>query len=115
MNVHADLNFPWAHMSEDTFSKFSLKMFLGLAQALVMSTHIMFLWRNKKNIYLDTYRNNPKYWDRQAFANSVDPDQIWQNTASDQGYTICHTYSNVLEASRGSRMDYFKFYDMYGK
>ena len=22
------------------------------------------------------YRNNPKYWDRQAFANSVDPDQM---------------------------------------
>ena len=33
----------------------------------------------------DCNRNNPKYWDRQAFANSVDPDQLPQNVASDQG------------------------------
>ena len=25
------------------------------------------------------YRNNPKYWDRYAFANSEDPDQMPQN------------------------------------
>ena len=31
------------------------------------------------------YRNNPKYWDRQAFANSIDPDQTLQNVPSDQG------------------------------
>ena len=31
------------------------------------------------------YRNNPKYWDRQVLANSVDPDQMPQNAASDQG------------------------------
>ena len=27
--------------------------------------------------------NNPKYWDRKAFANSVDPDQMPQNEESD--------------------------------
>ena len=37
------------------------------------------------------YRNNPKYWDRQAFANSVDPDQMPQNAASDQGL-VCLSY-----------------------
>ena len=34
---------------------------------------------------LSTYHKNPKYWDRQACANSVDPDQMPQNAASDQG------------------------------
>ena len=29
--------------------------------------------------------NNPKYWARYVFANSVDPDQMLQNAASDQG------------------------------
>ena len=28
---------------------------------------------------------NPKYWGRQAFANSVDPDHMPQIVASDQG------------------------------
>ena len=27
----------------------------------------------------------PKYWNRQSWANSVDPDQTPQNAASDQG------------------------------
>ena len=31
------------------------------------------------------YHNIPKYWDRKAWANSVDPDQMPQNVASDQG------------------------------
>ena len=31
------------------------------------------------------YHNKPKYWDRQASANSVDPDHMPQNVASDQG------------------------------
>ena len=49
------------------------------------------------------------YWDRQAFANSVDPDQVPQNTASDQVYTVCHTCSNILDTSKGRRMGYFEF------
>ena len=39
----------------------------------------LFSEKNKK------YHNNPKYWDRYAFANSVDPDQMSQNAASDLG------------------------------
>ena len=31
-----------------------------------------------------SYHNNPEYWDRQAWANSVDPDQTPQNAPSDQ-------------------------------
>ena len=41
----------------------------------------MYFW-HLKNVY---YPNNPKYWDRQAFANSVDSDQKLQNMVSDQG------------------------------
>ena len=28
--------------------------------------------------------NNPKYWDRQAGANSIDPDQMPRNVAADK-------------------------------
>ena len=31
------------------------------------------------------YHNSPNYWDRQAWANSIVPDQMLQNAASDQG------------------------------
>ena len=31
------------------------------------------------------YCSNPKFWDRQTLANSVDLDQTPQNAASDQG------------------------------
>ena len=31
-----------------------------------------------------TYHNNPKYWDRQALANSMEPNQMLQNVVSDQ-------------------------------
>ena len=34
---------------------------------------------------MNELRKKPKYWDRQAWANSVDPDQMPQNVASDQG------------------------------
>ena len=40
---------------------------------------------------LGGYRNNPKNWDILAFANSVDPDKMPQNMASDQGLH-CLTY-----------------------
>ena len=43
------------------------------------------------------------------------PDQTPQNAASDQAYTVGHTYSNILDTPRGSRIDYFKFKDTYGK
>ena len=61
----------------------------------------MFSWRNKKN-------NNPKYCDRQAYANSVDPDQTPQNRASDQGLH-CLTSSTILDTSTGSKIDFFEF------
>ena len=37
-----------------------------------------FSWRNTKNINIAI-----EYWDRKAFANGIDPDQMPQNMASD--------------------------------
>ena len=34
------------------------------------------------------YHNNPKYWDRKAWANSVDPYQMLQNAASELGLHV---------------------------
>ena len=45
------------------------------------------------------YRNNPKYWDRQAWANNVDLDQMRQNAAFDQSLhclpVIQHYFSHI--------------------
>ena len=52
---------------------------------------ITYLWcLYKLYIYLSfnslsIYPNDPKYWDKQVWAYSVDPDQMLQNAASDQG------------------------------
>ena len=52
-----------------------------------------FSLRNKKFVFwvfllsgtFYKYRFYPKYWDGQGCANSLDPDQMQQNAASDQG------------------------------
>ena len=36
---------------------------------------------------------HPKYWDRQALANSVDPDQTPQTRRLIRFYTVCHSFS----------------------
>ena len=51
------------------------------------------------------YRNNPTYWDRQARANSVDPDQMLQKLASDQGLYSLPFVSNTLNTAIGSGFD----------
>ena len=49
----------------------------------------------------------PKYWDRQAPANSVDP---WSDAASDQGLHCFHSSSNILDTSTDCEMDLQTFY-----
>ena len=47
----------------------------------------------------DKHCNNCKYSDRQAWANGVDPDQMPQNVASDQGLhrlPLVQQYSNHI-------------------
>ena len=53
----------------------------------------------QENYHITDYRNNPKYLDRYAFANSVNTDQTLENEMSDQGLH-CYTYSNLLDISR---------------
>ena len=55
------------------------------------------------------YRNNPGYWDRQAFANSVDPDQTPQYAASDQGLHCLPYIQQYFKHIKRYRMDYWKF------
>ena len=56
--------------------------FLHYSYALKqISSHVA----QKRCICTYKYHNKPKYWNRQAQANSVDPDQMLHNAASDQG------------------------------
>ena len=50
-------------------------------------------------IYL-RYSNNPKFWDRKAFANSVDLDQTSQNMVSDQS-SLFAIHTRVVPVNRG--------------
>ena len=52
--------------------------------------------------------HKPKNWDRQACANSVDPDQMPQNVASDQDLLFCQSLSNIRDTGRGSRRESFR-------
>ena len=56
-----------------------------------------------------TYRNNPEYWDRQDWLNRVDPDQMPQNAASDQGLHCLPLIQQFLHTSTDSKLDLFKF------
>ena len=51
--------------------------FLVVKFSLYLNRHVFIMHLN--------YRNNHKLGDRQAWANSVDPDQIPHDAASDQG------------------------------
>ena len=57
----------------------------------------------------------PKYSDRQAIANSADPDQIQQYMASDQGLNYFPLIKQILDSQTGSKIDLFKFTDKHGK
>ena len=70
-----------------------------------MSILLLSVLKHVFNIFLRSlrkYHNNPRYWDRQAQANSVDPDQM----ASDQGLHCLQSSSNILDTSVGSKNDF---------
>ena len=49
---------------------------------------------------------NHKYLDKQVWANSVNPDQMPQNVASDQGLHCLPLVQQILDTSKGdSQMD----------
>ena len=55
------------------------------------------------------------YLDRQAWANTVDPDEMPQNVASHQGLHCLPLIQQLLDTTSGSKLYLFKFYNKYGK
>ena len=55
------------------------------------------------------------YWDRQAWSNSVDPDETPPNAESRQGLHWLPLIQQYLYTTLGSRLYFFKFYNKYGK
>ena len=63
------------------------------------------IWALQKH----TYRIYRKYSDRQAWANSVDPDETPQNAACHQGLLCLRIIQQCLDATTGSKLYLFKF------
>ena len=57
----------------------------------------------------------PKYFNREARANSADPDQTLQNAAANQSLPILPLIKKCSDLLEGSKMDLSKFKDKYGK
>ena len=73
---------------------------------------------NKQNPFIQSiWTRSPqqKSVDRQAWASSADQDQMLQNAASDQGWHWLPLIEQISEASKGSKTDFFKLQDKYGK
>ena len=50
-----------------------------------------------------------KYLDRQAWANSVDPDEMLQNAASHQDLHCLSLIQQILDTTSGNKLFWFKF------
>ena len=74
-----------------------------LSTALI--SHLILQCIYPKYSYCQDSHNNPKYWDRLFWANSVDPDQMLQNAVSDQVLHCLLLIQQVLSTSKGSQMD----------
>ena len=94
------------------FSYFSTKTYVVVLRKTCCGATKKYL---AATLLMSTYGNNPKYWDRQAFANSADPDQTPQITASNQGLHCLPYIQQYFKDIKSSRMDYFKFQEKYGK
>ena len=55
-----------------------------------------------------SYCNYPKYLDRHAWANNVDPDHMPQNMASDQRLHCLPLIQQFLDTLTGSKIEFFK-------
>ena len=54
------------------------------------------------------YHNYPKYWNRHVWANGVDPDQMLQNLASDQGIHCLPLIRQYLHTLIDSKNEHFQ-------
>ena len=61
-----------------------------------------------RSYWARTYRLCPKYSNRQAWANSADPDQMLQDAAS-TGSTLFASLPAVFDISTGSQTNWIKF------
>ena len=86
--------------------------------------HTLFFLNKRKtalsaNVFENYYRIYPKYWDRhkywdrQACAISVDPDQTPQKAASDLGLHCLPQIQHTLDTSTWSIKDSFDFTNIY--
>ena len=67
---------------------------------IIKMTVFLFFYKTYEALLISTqYHNNPKYWDRQAFANSLDPDMMLKNEASDQDQDL-HCLPNIQQYFR---------------
>ena len=55
------------------------------------------------------------YSDRQARANSIDPDEMPQNAASHLGLHCLQLILQFLDTTSGNELYWFKFQNIYGK
>ena len=51
------------------------------------------------------------YWDRQACANNVDPDQTHPYVTPDKGQCCLLVIQQFFDISTGIKTDFFKFWD----
>ena len=61
------------------------------------------------------YRIYHIYSDRQAWANSIDPDETPQNAASHLGLHCLPLIQQFLDTTSGSELYWFKFQNIYAK
>ena len=84
------LTYPWIKKLNHHFLNYSL-VYLETPKVAWYVKNWMF-----------AYHNNPKYLDRHAWANSVDPNQmLW---CLIRVYTDCHSSSTILDTSTGSKI-----------
>ena len=65
----------------------------------------MFKAGEKILTYKISYCNNPKYWDRESLANTLDQVQRLQNWTSDQGLLCLRFLKKFLDTSISNKMD----------
>ena len=61
------------------------------------------------------YHNDPKFLDRQVYANSVDPDQTAARGAVWSGLHCLPLHLHLLDALIYHKTNLYKFYDDYSK
>ena len=69
-------------MSEGTSSDVAALMIITSVENISVETGIFFFF------FKSSYHNNPKYWDRRAWANKADPDQMQHLIGI---YSVCHS------------------------